>query len=207
MEKDYDRIIQKHNIRHLCHFTAIQNFKSICDKGILSRKDLERLKINYVCTDINRYDNQIDKISLSISFPNYKMFYKKRCDIKNHWVIILLKPELLCDKDLESFFFKNNASSSQMISKYKYDSEYFKSPEAFESMFSKSNILKHSSYTINSQAEILVKGSIGIKYIQMIIVKDYTDKEVLESICRNFNLNVDIMINPSYFINPINIWK
>ena len=61
------------------------------------------LDIDYIITDPNRWDNQLNWVSTSISFPNYRMFFSKRQNTYNlenlvgvtGWVILLLDARIL----------------------------------------------------------------------------------------------------------------
>ena len=69
-------VIKRRNITELCHFTRVSNYESIMKYGLCSRAYLEShdvLSAEY--SDELRLDGYIDAISLSVSFPNYKMFY------------------------------------------------------------------------------------------------------------------------------------
>ncbi|MBU3161813.1 DUF4433 domain-containing protein [Clostridium frigoris] len=108
--------INNRNISSLYHFTKLDNLNSILDKGLLSVEDLKRFNINYKNNDNLRLDGMLTGISLSISYPNYRMFYKYRnlvanlvanCDVT--WCVIQLNPQLLIDK--KCIFYTSNAAT------------------------------------------------------------------------------------------------
>lgn len=68
-------IAKNHNIEYFVHFTRLENLDSIIQKGIITRSELNFKQINYQYTDENRFDNQLNTISLSVTFPNYKMLF------------------------------------------------------------------------------------------------------------------------------------
>ena len=72
-------VIRRRNITELCHFTRVSNCESIMKHGLYSRAYLESSNVlSAEYSDEMRLDGHIDAISLSVSFPNYKMFYSKR---------------------------------------------------------------------------------------------------------------------------------
>ena len=71
-------LLQNRGVKHLYHFTNIDNLSSILRHGILSVNKLRSNGIKYFYNDPNRYDGNPDAISISISFPNSKLFYKFR---------------------------------------------------------------------------------------------------------------------------------
>jgi hypothetical protein len=109
-EKLKNFIIQR-NITHLCHFTRLENLESILKNGICSKKELINNKAQFVFNDESRLDGYPNAISTSISFPNYTCFYgmRKRSNAESDWVVILLKPSVLWEK--ECVFFISNAAS------------------------------------------------------------------------------------------------
>ena len=178
----YKNIIAKRDIRELIHFTNISNIKTIIEYGILPRKEVECKLPTTSVNDIYRYDNYKNATCLSVSFPNYKMFYKYQNENKNaHWAVISLNPELLTDLDIKYFlFFKENAA--------KNDSSIC----TFTEMFGNSNGCDPE----NPQAEILAFGTIPPKYIQKIYVRTLEDKTNLE---RAIWQNINIEVNTKYF--------
>ena len=66
------------NIDAIYHFTHKSNLSSILEYGILTRTNLNNMKLRYEFNDQMRLDGVLDSISLSFSHPNFKMFYKYR---------------------------------------------------------------------------------------------------------------------------------
>lgn len=86
---EIQKICQMYGIEVLVHFTHIANLNSILQHGLLGRAQLESMswleppKYN----DTYRLDGQREAICLSISFPNYKMFYKYSFNNRSDWVV------------------------------------------------------------------------------------------------------------------------
>lgn len=120
---DADRIKQfceKRDITTLFHFTRIENLRSILEQGLLGRSFLEGTEQNFQGNDKDRYDGVREAICLSISFPNYKMFYSYRESEKQNgigdsqWVVLLLDAKVLWE--LDCLFCKTNAASESVRS-------------------------------------------------------------------------------------------
>lgn len=169
-----ERLIAKRDIKYLTHFTRIENLPSILQKGLMPRKQLLLQGIRPEVNDWNRLDNT-DAVCLSVSFPNYKLFYRfrvKRPETK--WAVILLDPIIL-DRCSCSFACRNAASNEM---KDRSPEEAF-SIEALYEMFAEirnGNIryqMKLDSYeTTDPQAEVLVHEVIEPRYIKKIIVQE-----------------------------------
>lgn len=96
-------------VPYLVHFTPVANLESILDVGILSRQSLKER--SFVFTDDHRFDGLMGWVSLSVGFPNYKMFYAKRNDLStlDRWVVLILNKACLWDLDCK-FIYTNAAS-------------------------------------------------------------------------------------------------
>lgn len=106
-------LIYDREITELVHFTHIDNLVSILQRGLHSRLDLAQfcdlteVRIN----DFARWDGYKGGISVSISFPNYKLFYKWNHSDPRKWIVLSIKPEILWMN--RCLFFPTNAASSQ----------------------------------------------------------------------------------------------
>ncbi|MEA3239116.1 MAG: hypothetical protein U9Q94_04990, partial [Candidatus Bipolaricaulota bacterium] len=67
--------LSEHGIKHLCHFTPLQNVPMILEHGLLPRGAVDRINSKPLLCDEERWDRQYDASCLSVSFPNYKMLY------------------------------------------------------------------------------------------------------------------------------------
>ena len=177
-----ERVIEKRNIKYLTHFTRIENLPSILQNGLLPRNQLFIQGIDFEINDMDRRDNT-DAVCLSISFPNYKLFYRYRMKKpETKWAVILLDP-LLLDK-LKCSFACRNAASNEM--KARSAEESF-SMEALHEMFGEirsGNIryqMNLDSYeTTDPQAEVLVHEIIDPRYIRKIIVLGMEDLDSVQ---------------------------
>ncbi len=161
-EKDkIRRICEQRGIKYLVHFTRMDNLASILKHGLLGRERLEKMRIPYVYNDEQRIDRCSDAICLSISFPNYKMFYVYRKKLESaKWVVLVLKRDILWE--LDCAFCQENAASNNVRF---IPLEERKKGSALEDLFTeydKIHDVQRSSlgippeYTTNPQAEVLV---------------------------------------------------
>jgi len=169
-------LVHERKIPYLVHFTPIANVQSILKYGLRSRNALVGHK--YVLTDQYRLDGWLDWISLSVSFPNYRMFYKKRKSLDNvdGWAILLIKKEVLWELDCK--FIRTNAASSGIRM---FQDDKWSSVEAFEDMF---NYVEHRHnipeyYTTDPQAEVMVRNEVSRDYIDVVVVEGAVDAKRL----------------------------
>lgn len=167
---------QNRKIEHLTHFTHVTNLYSILSKGLFDRLTLDSMhesnKIKYKYTDLQRLDGHKEAISLSISFPNYRMFFKKRNN-QEEWVVLLLEPSVLWE--LDCAFYHTNAASSgirDMDSTIKKGLPYLKKMFADEPLRKKLSL--PDNYTTDDQAEVLVFEHIMPEYIKEVHFVDYS---------------------------------
>lgn len=161
IRQERGKILRERHISKIVHFTKVDNLENIFEYGLCSIELLNSLGINYSPSDLYRLDGKLDKISTSISFPNYKMFYKKRMeDTSVDWAVITIKPKLIVDK-LDSEFYIDNAARGM------YPHSLMPTANRdLERMFHASNRASHipSYYTTNPQAEILINNNISTGY-------------------------------------------
>jgi hypothetical protein len=104
--------VEGREIERLIHFTRFENLNNILQHGIRPRQLLDASGEEYIFNDDLRLDGCLDAVSLSISFPNYKMFYPYRCqDYSKMWAVLRLSPSILWEKDC-AFCWQNAASAA-----------------------------------------------------------------------------------------------
>jgi len=108
-----ENAVKKRDIKVVWHFTRRENLAGIIQHGLISRLELEKNKCKAIFTDDVRLDGHEDAICGSITFPNYKMFYRLRKDYPDdEWVVIALCSSMLWEKDCG--FCIENAAKSKM---------------------------------------------------------------------------------------------
>lgn len=165
------------NIQHLTHFTNIKNIDTIMQYGLLTRKYMNDNKISYIYNDAYRYDDLEDSISVSVTFPNYKMFYKLRMDNPyERWAVLVLKA--LPILELDCVFCRTNAANDEMREIPVCERKRF---SAFQDMFYERNDISRAglrlpdNFTTDPQAEILVCHNIPSDWIEKICVEKDED--------------------------------
>lgn len=163
------------NIDGLYHFTHKENLQTILKSGLITRSNLNKNNHEYRFNDEQRWDGVEDSISLSISHPNQKMFYKYRSKTNdNDWVVLKISNDLLTGSKTRSIsdfdnaiFCKTNAASFKEKNRSIIERKTYKALlEMFESPIGKDL----QKYTVDNQAEILYQGNIPIEFIDEIYV-------------------------------------
>lgn len=204
-------ILARRRISRLVHFTSAKNLISIEETGFLySVDDLEEMGIRFGRNDYRRAEGHRDAICLSISFPNYLMFYRYRQIYqKMTWVIIELSPTVLLNH--RCAFFPRNASE------YCYrhqDPTRFQTAKALEEMFTEVDPISGNTRAAlglkpweptNPQAEVLCFEPIPVYMIKTVYFE--TEQRLLGFIDRYgdahlFELEVD-----KTFFAPRHDWR
>ncbi|WP_323886387.1 DarT ssDNA thymidine ADP-ribosyltransferase family protein [Aeromonas allosaccharophila] len=174
-KQDIESIATDLEIPFLLHFTQATNLASILHHGIYSRGKAQDVGITSNINDNLRLDNRLNGTSLSIAYPNAKMFYKYRLENPNtDWIVLAIAPSVLWEKDC--VFCKKNAATKLIRG---MPNSQLKTSQAFQSMFdddvgihNESSRVKQNLYPCDPtdvQAEILVFDIIEPQYINAII--------------------------------------
>lgn len=179
-------IVERRKIEYLVHFTRIENLQNILQHGLIPVSMQSKMEIDSFHNDKRRIDSRRDCTSCSISFPNYKLFYKFRESNYpgSSWVVLVLNKDVLFSSSNEAYYCSTNAA--RVLSRISKDKELCTS-DAFENMFceiynTKDNrtILRSAlrideNYTTDPQAEILIRDIISKNYIQCICFQNQQD--------------------------------
>lgn len=114
---DYRRAIQTiartRGIKHLLHFTLLENLPSIVEHGLLSRVELIRRQLDAYAVDEFRLDGRPEGLSVSVERPNRSMLKSMLARSRGwKWVCLRLSPDLLWTHACR--FCWRNASSATM---------------------------------------------------------------------------------------------
>lgn len=190
------------------HFTRLRNLQSIISEGLTPRALLNGDVVPF--NDAYRYDGYPDANCMSISFPNYQMFYRYRKNSDEGWIVLVLDACLLWEMDC-AFCIENAASRA--VRSILIDQR--KSLSALQKMFGdytfKSRTLTRqelgipASYPTHPQAEVLVFNTISVKYFRAVHFEN--DKDLRE--CKGMlscipSLNVYSISN---FFRPRIDWR
>ncbi|MDD2900692.1 MAG: DarT ssDNA thymidine ADP-ribosyltransferase family protein [Desulfuromonadaceae bacterium] len=165
---------QQRQITDICHFTRIENLKGIITEGLLPRAELEKRPT--VCrpifTDELRLDGHTDASCLSISFPNYKMFYQKRRESKddNLWAVIIYDYSIITRLNC-AFTVHNAAAGGSIVADLKTRNSVESLAESFGDFGNiRRNELKiPENYPTNPQSEVLAFEMIPANYIKRVV--------------------------------------
>ncbi len=203
------KILEKRKIKHLIHFTRVENLESILQYGFVPRSMCKALDMQAICNDDQRLDGRIDCNSISVEFPNYRLL--RGFQFRNQgakWVIFKIDVEALFDISKEYGYYKTNAANSQFRS---YECRYRSSVRDFEEMFCedieyngthirRKDLNIPDKYTTDPQAEILISGIIEPKFIRRICFASFEDMQDYKNTCRTKKLeSFDYGVEPSLF--------
>lgn len=195
------------HIEEFIHFTNERNLFSILNRGVLSRKVLQENNIPFEYNDEKRLDGMIDAVSLSITFPNYRMFYKYRyLKEKNNWVVITFNSHKILEYNCS--FYKTNAAC---FSSYQYEKEERQNVDYFEEMFSdwdpnhrRCELDLCSNETTNPQAEVMVFDAIPISCINRIVFQNEDQLKMYIPLLTKFGIEG---VCGKYFFSPRRDYK
>jgi len=195
------KICSERKIKQLCHFTHTANLASILRSGLVGQDQVGKLPnlLEVVINDHRRIDGHPEAVCLSISFPNYRMFYPFHQHLPADWVVITLQPEILWE--LDCAFCKENAASNNVRN---IPIDQRKQFEALEELFKDVDHVKRGQlkipncYPTNPQAEILVFDLIPASYFLMVYFFDKMAKSTWAKM--NPGMGPDILaIGNEYF--------
>ncbi len=175
----YIDYLSSRGVKYFVHFTPEENIDSIMENGLRPRSEQT---IKGTTTDNLRLDLKLDALSLSISFPNYQMFYRKRKEMDTtNFVILRIAIDVLKEfnSDKIAFYSANAASGEAMVGQFADHC----SLDALKEMFAETdkrmkNLPKE--YTTNPQAEVMIKGIIPSGYIKEMV---FSSSEALIKFC------------------------
>lgn len=203
------RICEEIGIETLVHFTRVQNLKSILKYGLIGRSQLQEMSLEFKYNDEERLEGQRKAICLSISFPNYKMFYKYRRDYSpdSNWVVLLLKSSILWELTCK-FYTENAASNNARNSNLRGDR---RQPSDLREMFKDYGTIRRAdlqipnNFTTHPQAEVLVFDQIHPSFIEKVNFNNLQDaKEWLKLNPGNYS---QTFWEDRYYFSPRQDWK
>ena len=200
-------IVKRRGIQNLYHFTRLTNLPGIVKNGLIPRKELDASNIEHEVNDEDRHDKCEDGNCLSMSFPNYKMFYSLRQEYQGiTWVVLRISANVLWEKDC-AFCFENAASNSVTC----IPIDLRKGPDAIENIFdeapgmaTRNDMSIHLNYPTNPQAEVLIFDIVEPEYI-LDINLEYLDPKSLAKIKKQFPAH-QVRFNSALF-NPRSDWR
>jgi hypothetical protein len=183
MAKTVEEFIAERGIKSLFHFTRLDNLPSILERGLLTKGTCHQAGIAPTINDAFRYDGS-GAVCATISFPNYKMFYRLRCENPDvEWVVLELKRSLLWRK--RCAFCSTNAGDSSVFT---IPIEHRQGLAPLQAMFGDYGTIKRevlaipNHYPTNPQAEVLlldgaeVDNIMGVYFQRSVTQKRYASQ-------------------------------
>lgn len=169
--QSYIEYLEGRGVKYFVHFTPVNNLDSILENGLRPRS---MQAVAGKTTDDLRLDSNMDALSLSISFPNYLMFYKKRKTMGNtKFVVLEIDIKALNELNPKQIaFYAQNAARKDSITT---DFSEHCSLEQLKTMFAETELRSSDlprEYTTDPQAEVMIKGIIPSKYISEFVFDD-----------------------------------
>lgn len=178
MATTIEEFANERGIKSLFHFTRLDNLPSVLARGLLTKEACARAGINPAINDPYRYDGT-GAISATISYPNYKMFYRLRCDSPGvEWVVLKLKRSLLWRT--RCAFSDTNAGDGSV---YSVPIARRQGLAALQSMFGDYGRIERATlkipdhYTTNPQAEVLLLDGATVDDIKGVYFQRSTTRE------------------------------
>jgi len=186
-------LVNDRKIPFLVHFTQVENLPSILKHGLFSVARTEENDIEVISNDHLRLDGHPNGISLSIAFPNSKMFYKyRKMRTESNWVVLVVDPSVLWTHDCA--FYSRNAADHRMRA---IPPEKLNSAKALNELFSELDGLPSreeqklkSHDTTDVQAEVLVFREIKPSDIKAIAFNSEVDKRRFSQYVNNLDVEV-----------------
>lgn len=147
-----------------------------------------KMNIDPKRNDEKRLDGRPDCTSISIEFPNHKLFKSFR-DYKypdSRWAIIVLNTELLLSNDNIAYYFYTNAANlvsrkralDELCTANSLEEMFYDTINIEEGkMIERSDLNIGDHLTTDPQAEILISGVIHPEFIDRVYFKNPFDKD------------------------------
>lgn len=198
-------IVARRQVRALTHFTRLSNVPGILARGLVPARDLRGISEHGAqFNDDSRIDGYPDANPMSVSFPNYKMFYALRKTHGGEWAVLAVSPDVLLE--FECLFCNTNAAHRTELARSR---EHRRTPAAFEEMFGESarclcpqgrgGLGLPDACPTDPQAEVLVRGVIPVKFIDSIHVNNAKDLESVRGAVASRGLSLEVALTPAAF--------
>lgn len=178
----------------LLHFTRAANLPSIMQHGLYPVSRADEIGAAPQINDELRLDGHRDGTSLSIAFPNYRMFWKYRQDNEGvEWVVLAIRPSVLWLKDCA--FCRHNAADARISCQ---PLQQLKTAAAFTGMFDEvEGIQSRQEQRLKTfdptdgQAEVLVFDVIEPNLITGAVFENAATRDVYQGILGNRKILVN----------------
>ena len=189
-QKIYNYFTKERGVEYFVHFTPEENIPSILQHGIIPREDLSAHRIDARCPDQSRSDNHLDYSSFSVSFPNYRVMYSKRDDMK--FVILCIDPRIILDFPISDISYLPTNAANQSLPKEIEDYIGFSAAEGIfsETAYNhktgascqRSELNIPVEFSTDPQAEVFIRATVEPSYIQKIICEDTIQRQRIRDV-------------------------
>ena len=180
----------------LVHFTPAANVAQILEHGLLSRHELEKRNLLATYTDAYRLDGQMHGTSLSISFPNYKMFYAKRCRMPMDWAVIVIDPSVLWG--LPCNFYAGNAAA-RMQRDNACDRTTASALASMFTRYSNTDQTLPFQYTTDPQAEVMTFAPVDSSLFHAVLFENQNALLKTKLVTSQRTASTPMMVNRAVF--------
>ena len=200
---EIEGFISARGILNLIHFTQVEKLPFILEEGILSNERIKQLQRPVL--DANRHDKRPGYVCVSISFPNYQMFYSYHKGEPANWCVILINPKVLMKNGC--LFFPYNAASNELSRR---PNSAYNGVTALQNMYadkiqsvSRNQDLRNP-FPTSPQAEVLVPNLVSVEDIKGI----HFSSSSAFSCCQKLlsESNIPGTVSNKYFLPRID-WK
>jgi hypothetical protein len=193
------KFLEEHHVHCLCHFTYTRNIRSILEHGILSKLWSYRNNIKITRTGNQkreRFDNSVFGVSLSISFPNYLMFYKLLKHSQETMCVLFVSTDVLIEQPC--LFFPENSFQSK-FDRLEDFGEKLMGVRGLKNMFD-----SKFSHPADPQAEVVVFNHVPAKYIYSMAFRNKHDRDeaLYKYSLGEFSKDVLPCVNNTWFRYP-----
>ena len=178
----------------LLHFTRAANLPSIMQHGLYPVSRVDEIGATPQINDELRLDGHRDGTSLSIAFPNYRMFWKYRQDNEAvEWVVLAIHPSVLWLKDCA--FCRHNAAdariSYQPLQQLKTSAAFMGMFDEIEGIQSRQEQRLKTFDPTDGQAEVLVFDVIEPNLIAGAVFENTATRDEYQGILGNRQILVN----------------
>ena len=187
-QEEIKNFCEKRGVFELLHFVKVEQMPFILRYGLLTNAILRNA--GGTIEDHSRIDRNSDHVCLSIDFPNYKLFYKRRmANTREIWCILSIRKSLIWERPC--IFFPSNAARNNGRDGKRgltgIQAIYAASIGGIE----RSPLIKDSLPT-EPQAEVLLPDPVTPEEIEKVYFSNSTEARINESIIVNAGKQIQI---------------
>ena len=181
-QKEIKEYCDKRGVEELIHFAPISRMPFILRYGLLTNAILRNARSEV--GDQSRFDGNDDHACLSINFPNYKLFFKRRSDAgpAEKWCVLSVSRALTWERSC--IFYPCNAATGKGTYG-KRGITGLKEMFADTSEGTNRDRALKNSYTTNPQAEILVPDAVEPEFIEKVYFETESEMDIFGDIVKN----------------------